>query len=74
MKALSITPSTSEIIETDDPDWPTHRRFDYDSWEQLMGMSWESVNFCDEVEAAYQLFYKRATGNPATSANVTEQD
>lgn len=56
MKILSITPFQSETVETDDCDWPTHRRHGPDAWEQLMGQSWESVGICDGLEAAYQLF------------------
>lgn len=54
MKILSITPSFSEIIETDLPDWPTYRRYSADCWENLMGESWEAVNYPENMERLYQ--------------------
>lgn len=54
MKILSITPSISEIIETDLSDWPTYRRYSADCWEVLMGESWEAENYPENLERLYQ--------------------
>jgi len=45
-------------VETDDPDWSSYRRNAPNSWENLMGSSWEDVYDCEELEKAFQEYIK----------------
>lgn len=55
MKILDVSESISMIVETDNPDFPTYRRFPSGTWEQLMGDSWEPVYFDeDKLEKLYK--------------------
>jgi len=58
MKVLNIYESKSEIIEVDEGDWTTYRRYSDDVWEVLMSDSWEQFYRCDDVEKAYQEYIK----------------
>lgn len=58
VKIVTVRKDISEIVETDEGDWPTYRRHSEDNWENLMGESWEPVYLCKEIEAAYQLYKK----------------
>lgn len=58
LTVTSITEVTSEIVEIDDHDWGTYRRYSADNWEVLMGESWEPLYRSEEAEAAYQMFKK----------------
>lgn len=53
MKVISVKTVVCEEIETDDDEYPVYRRYPDGEWENLMGESWESVFFSDELEAAY---------------------
>lgn len=54
MAIKDVSVVVSYIVETDHPVWPTYRRNGKDSWEQLMGMSWEEVLECEEIEEEFQ--------------------
>lgn len=56
MKVVSVTPTEAEIVEVESGDWTIFRRGGPDSWECLMGESWEPVYDTGELEAAYQAF------------------
>ena len=58
MRVISIRAVMTEIVETDEKEWPTYRRFSPGVWENLMGESWESYYCNEELEAAYQAFRK----------------
>ena len=62
MKVLEVEKSISKIVTTDDEDWPIYRRYSADSWEVLMGESWESLYLCEKVEKAYQEYTGRKNG------------
>jgi hypothetical protein len=51
---ISIEPSYSEYVTTDDEMYPEYRRYESGEWECLMGMSWEYVHNTDELERQYQ--------------------
>lgn len=57
-KIISISPSFSEIIETESGE--TYRRCSPDNWEMLMGESWEPIYFYREekLERMYQTYKK----------------
>lgn len=55
MKILSVSECISEIIETDNEEWPIYRRYSGGGWENLMGCSWEEC-YDDDLEKAYQEF------------------
>ena len=54
MAIKDVSVIVSYIVETDHPEYPTYRRNGKDSWEQLMGMSWEEVMECEEIEEEFQ--------------------
>ena len=55
MKLIETHEVTATVVETDDPEWPTFKRYSKDSWENLMGESWETVfGREEELEAMYQ--------------------
>ena len=54
MKLLEVHPISSVIVETDEDEYPTYRRNGPDSWENLMGESWESFYACEHLEHLYQ--------------------
>lgn len=56
MRIKKIIETKSEIVETDDPEYPTYRRHSKDNWENLMGSSWELHYSCKDIEALYQKF------------------
>ena len=54
MKVISIEPTCSEYVRTDEDGYSLYRRHSADHWEILMGDSWESYYPPRDVEAAYQ--------------------
>ena len=56
MKILSAEHSISMLIETDSKEWPSFRRHSADSWENLIGESWEPVYsfYIEKLEEEYQ--------------------
>ncbi|KKK79490.1 hypothetical protein LCGC14_2833000 [marine sediment metagenome] len=54
MKIIDIEEVKSELIETDQEEYPFYRRSSAGNWENLMGGSWEVEYFCEELEAEYQ--------------------
>jgi len=54
MKIIKVEPVTSEYITTDNKEWPIYRRNGPDSWENLMGNSWEEAYDYEELEEAYK--------------------
>ncbi len=62
MKILSVETDASEIVGTDQDEYPTYRRHSSDNWENLMGESWEQHYHCEEIEEMYQGY--RRDGEP----------
>ena len=59
MKIIETVEYTVICVETDKKEFPTYRRLSADSWENLMGESWEPAYFEEkELEAAYQEFLR----------------
>lgn len=56
MKIKSVEIETSHIIETEEGVF--YRRNGPDSWEELFGMSWETVVFRENLEEKFQKFMK----------------
>ncbi len=53
----SVEPITCEQIEMTNGQYPTYRRYEGGTWENLMGQSWEPTSPYDEeekLEALYQ--------------------
>ena len=53
---ISIEPSYSVYVTTDDEMYPEYRRYNSGEWECLMGMSWEYIHNSEELERQYQEF------------------
>lgn len=57
MKIIKVSEDTYFSVKTDDPVWPYYRRNGPESWENLMGESWEPVYFQEEeLEKAFNEF------------------
>jgi hypothetical protein len=61
MRVIDVELVTAERVEVEDADWQTYRRYSADCWDALMGMSWEEVYNCDDLEEAYQAFQRRTS-------------
>jgi hypothetical protein len=55
MAIKDVSKIEGEQIETDHEEWPYFRRWSAYNWEQLMGESWESYYFCEDIETEYQV-------------------
>lgn len=58
-KVTEITPFSGEYVTVEGEQYIQYRRMGPDNWEALMGQSWETEFFADEIEAAYQEFKAR---------------
>lgn len=56
MKISEVTITTSHIIKTDDEEYPYWRRNSSNSWENLMGESWEAMEPPEGFEEAFKKF------------------
>lgn len=65
MKIIDSWEITATVIDTDETDFPTYRRYSSGNWEQLMGQSWEPVYSGEkELEQMYQEWLKeKQNGN-----------
>lgn len=54
MVIKEITEVTSFLVETDEEGCSTYRREGASCWSQLIGESWESVFYDEELEEAFQ--------------------
>ena len=57
MKITSLDQASVYYIETDENEYPSYRRLSKDSWEVLMGESWEPAYGQEsELEALFREF------------------
>ena len=56
MKIVEVNSVQSWYVETDEGEWPTYRRNSKDSWEQLMGNSFEEVCHREDIDELEKLF------------------
>ena len=60
---LDVSFYKGAIVETDHKEFPTFRRMSPECWDNLMGESWESVYYCEDLEYMFQEFIRNNKGD-----------